>query len=259
MWIITDKPTIRKAKNDAAQIVAHCRGLNDADKAKLETLYDTYETKKGRLDAVDLSPLEKKKDIIKRQYPKTYGKGVLSNIRKDLMKDISRCPMCSVLPVTDLDHFWNESQYGQLAVCRLNLIPLCGKCNKEKTDSNPDDFVHAYYQQFPVGVVFLKADCKIMKDYVVPSFSIDGTCLGDATLTRRLNSQISEIKLKSRLRAATKEYLRALFQGTKFTTDRALKAFLVRSEKNLTYEYGLNDWRTALIRGIIACPGMCMK
>lgn len=258
MWTIPDKPTLRKALNDAAKTVSHCRSLDAADQAKLETLYRTYDAKEGRLDNADLTPLEGKKDEIKKHYSKTYGKGELAYIRKELMKDIERCPMCSILPVTDLDHFWNESQYGQLAVCRLNLVPTCGKCNKKKTNSSPDEFVHAYYQQFPAGVIFFKATCKIVKGYVVPSFSIDGAGLGDAVLTRRLTSQVTEIKLKNRLRAATKEYLRVLFQETKFTTDRTLSAFLKRTVMNLTLEYGLNDWRTALVRGLISCPGMDM-
>lgn len=259
MWGITDKPTLGKAKNDTVKTVAHCRGLDAADEVKLKTLYEAYDITNGRPDAADLAPLNGKKDIIKNQYPKTYGKGELSYIRRQLMKDVDRCPMCSILPPTDLDHFWNQSDYGQLAVCRLNLIPACGICNKKKTNGNPDDFVHAYYQQFPAGVVFLKADCKIVRGYVVPTFSIDGSGLGDATLTRRLNSQMTEIKLENRIRAASKGFLRELFQGTSFNTERVLRAYLFKAEKDKTDEYGLNDWRTALIRGLRACPGMNMS
>lgn len=255
MWIIDPKPSVKKALKDAAITVQHSRNLDVADQTKLEVLYTTYNSKKGRVDATDLAPLEAKKEIIKKQYPKTYGKDVLSYIRKDLMKDIERCPVCSVLPVTDLDHFWNESQYGQLAVCRLNLVPTCGKCNRLKTNKPADDFLHAYYQQFPANVVFLKSDCKIVRGYVVPVFSIDGSGLGDPTLTRRLKSQIKAVRLKNRLRAASKEFMRALFQGTRFTTNQALKAYLKKRENDKTAEYGLNDWRTALIRGLRACPG----
>lgn len=258
MWIIDLKPSVGKALKDAAVTVQHCRNLDLADQTKMEVLYTTYSSKKGRVDAADLAPLDAKKDIIKKQYSKTYGKDVLSYIRKDLMMDIERCPICSVLPVTDLDHFWNESQFGQLAVCRLNLVPTCGKCNRLKTNKPADDFVHAYYQRFPVNVVFLKADCKIVRGYVIPVFSIDGSGLGDPTLTQRLKSQIKAVHLKNRLRAASKEFMRTLFQGTRFTTNQALKAYLKKRENDKTAEYGLNDWRTALIRGLRACPGFDM-
>lgn len=259
MWGIPDKPTLMMAKKDAAKTVEHCRELDADDEVKLITLYKVYDTKKGRLDAADLAPLEGEKDIIKSQYRKTYGKGDLSYIRRQLMKNVDRCPMCSILPPTDLDHFWNQSDYGQLAVCRLNLVPACGVCNKKKTNGNPDDFVHAYYQQFPVGVVFLKANCKIVSGYVVPTFSIDGSGLGDSTLARRLNSQVSEVKLKNRIRSASKGFLRELFQGTKFNTKRALSAYLCKAEIDKADEYGLNDWRTALIRGLKSCPDMNMS
>lgn len=259
MWRITNKPTLRKAKNDAAKTVKHCRGLDAADEVKLKTLYEAYDSKNGRLDAADLTPLDGKKNVIKGQYPKTYGKGDLSYIRRELMKDVERCPMCSILPPTDLDHFWNQSDYGQLAVCRLNLVPTCGFCNKKKTNGNPDDFVHAYYQQFPTGVIFLKVDCKIVCGYVVPTFYVDGSGLGDATLTRRQKSQMKGVKLKNRLRASSKEYMRTLFQGTRFNTEKALKAYMTKIEKDLIDDYGLNDWRTALVRGLKACPGMNMS
>ena len=259
MWGIPDKSTLRKAKNDATKTVAHCTGLNESDEVKLKKLYEAYDTKCGRLDASDLAPLDGKKDIIKGQYPKTYGGKELAYIRRELMKDIDRCPMCSILPPTDLDHFWNQSDYGQLAVCRLNLIPSCGVCNKKKTNGNPDDFVHAYYQQFSAGVVFFKADCKIVKGYVVPVFSIDGTGLGDSTLTKRLNSQVEKVGLKNRLKAATKEYMRILFQGTRFSTEKGLKSYLAKVERDLVNEYGLNDWRTALVRGLRACARFNMS
>ena len=258
MWLIEDPPTLRKAMNDAVKTVAHCRALDAADQAKLLKLYKEYDSKKGRIDAADLVPLDRKKVDIKKQYPKTYGKGILSNIRKDLMKDIERCPMCSLLPVTDLDHFWNQNSYGQLAVCRLNLIPTCGTCNVYKSDSSSNLFIHAYYEQIPSGVVFLNANCKIVNGYVIPAFSINGTGLCNPILTQRLIEQIVQVHLKNRLRAASKEYMRKLLQGTTFTSDAALKSFLKKEESEKTRDYGLNDWRTALIRGLRACRGFDM-
>ena len=258
MWLIEKPPTLRKAIKDAANTVAHCRSLDAADQTKLETLYTVYDTKKGRIDTADLAPLDGKKGDIKKQYPKTFGKGILSYIRKELMKDIERCPMCSLLPVTDLDHFWNQSDYGQLAVCRMNLIPVCGICNGFKTDSSPDLFIHTYYEQIPAGVVFLKANCNIVNGYVVPSFSIDGTSLGNPILTQRMKDQIVQVHLKTRLRAASKEFMRKLLQGTTFTSNAVLKSFLKKEESEKTKDFGLNDWRTALIRGLRACPGFDM-
>jgi len=248
---------MQKALNDAAITVSHCRGLDSFDQTDLEALYRTYNSKNGRVSVEDLSSLsDSKSEVIRSQYSKTYGSNQLSYIRTDLMKDVERCPMCSLLPVTDLDHFWCSSHFGQLAVCRLNLVPTCGICNKKKSDDDADGFIHAYYQHFPIGVVFLKADCKILRGYVVPVFSIDGSGIADPTLERRLNNQIDKINLKARLRAATKEYLRELFQETTFSTDKVMKAFLSKTEKKLIKHKGINDWRTALIRGIRACPGM---
>ena len=53
--------------------------------------------------------------------------------------------------------------------------------------------------------------------------------------------------------------MRTLFQGTRFNTEKALKAYMTKIEKDLIDDYGLNDWRTALVRGLKACPGMNMS
>ncbi len=90
-------------------------------------------------------------------------------------------------------------------------------------------------------------------------FYIDGTELGNKTLENRLKSQMAGIKLKQRLRSASKGFLREMFQRATFKTERAMRNSLVASEKDKGNIFGMNDWRTALVRGLIACHGFDMS
>lgn len=168
MWNLY-KPKLSDAKNDIDVVVSHCYNLDDSDKRKMAKLYEDYDAGKGEATPLQLQPLEGKKEIIRRQYAKTSGKQQNKNednhlvyIRKDLMKDVDKCPYCSINAPQQLDHFMDKAFYGQLAVCRLNLVPLCGTCNHAKGEISYKEFTHPYYQVFP-KVPFLKADCRIVK------------------------------------------------------------------------------------------------
>lgn len=272
MWRL-NKPSLLRSIRDAKVTVAHCRNLDSGDYAKLCALYKAYDKKGGEVSDVDLKPLESKKDIIEGQYSKTSGKEnprkgqtigkdkPLVYMRNELMTGVDRCPMCSILPVTDLDHVWPQSEYGQLAVCRLNLVPVCGKCNKEKTDVDPSEFIHSYYQKFPVGVVFLIATCHVVLGKIIPRFTIDQAALKNNDLAHRLNSQMKHVKLRARLQKAAQEFFMKLFREAKVNNNKELKLFLedrLRIYENgaYPYDYGRNDWRTALLRGMLTCPAV---
>lgn len=272
MWRLRT-PSLKRAFDDADVTVDHSRQLADSDRAKLKALYMAYDKQCGYMSNADLAPLESKKEIIASQYAKTSGKEnprkgqtigqdkPLVYMRNDLMEDVDRCPMCSILPVSDLDHVWPISEYGQLAVCRLNLVPVCGKCNKEKNDVDPSEFIHAYYQQFPADVNFLVATCRVILGKIIPRFTIDQAALRDNSLAHRLNKQMTHVKLRARLQKASQEFLMKFFREAAVCNDTELKAYLEDrlhkyEDGECPYDYGRNDWRTALLRGLLDCPAV---
>ena len=215
MWILY-KPKLSDAKNDIDVVVSHCYNLDDSDKRKMAKLYEDYDAGKGEATPLQLQPLEGKKEIIRRQYAKTSGKQQNKNednhlvyIRKDLMKDVDKCPYCSINAPQQLDHFMDKALYGQLAVCRLNLVPLCGTCNHKKGEISYKEFTHPYYQKFPPGP-FLKADCRIVKNRVIVKLSIDSTVITDSVLRLRLEKQMQNLDLSTRLGKAVNEFLSQL-------------------------------------------------
>lgn len=259
MWILK-KPDLTEAKKDIKVVVRHCNSLNDDDRVLLEQLYDDYNNGGGEVTRQQLLPLDSKKEVIKQQYAKTIGKlsgrcqdNHLVNMRTDLLHGVHKCPYCSINEPEQLDHYMDKSRYGQLAVCRLNLVPLCCKCNNSKRDLPYSDFVHPYYQSFPDADI-LVADCKIVRNNVVVSWGIDRDVLGDEELADRIESQMKHIQLLPRLQKAMIEFLSQSFGSFNGSEDDELKECLGLLLRSTSSCYGRNDWRTALIRGLIKCP-----
>ena len=195
MWILP-KPKLSDAKNDIEVVVSHCNNLDESDKKKMTKLYEDYDTGNGEATTIQLQPLEGKKEIIRRQYVKTSGKLQNKNednhlvyIRKDLMKNVDKCPYCSINAPQQLDHFMDKAIYGQLAVCRLNLVPLCGTCNLDKGEISYKEFTHPYYQAFPKAH-FFRADCRVLRNKVLVTFSVDSVIIADSVLRKRIEKQI---------------------------------------------------------------------
>lgn len=63
-----------------------------------------------------------------------------------------KCPMCSESIVTSLDHHFPKSSYFLYSIYPKNLVPICSRCNGEKTHTKPDaltkQFIHPYYDDF---------------------------------------------------------------------------------------------------------------
>lgn len=253
MWKLT-KPSLARAKRDIDVLIQHCRNLGNGDKPLLETLYDEYENGNGEVTPAQLQPLNNKADDIRMQYVKTFdtkANNQLYYIRRDLMKKVQKCPYCSINPPAQLDHYMDKSTYGQLATCRLNLVPLCGSCNHLKSNTTYKDFVHPYYQSFPT-VPFLIADCKVVKDRVVVSFKIDKSVI-QGTLLHKTQKQMKHIKLQRRLQMAAQEFITEKCFSCMASTDAELQVYLSSLLKLMESMWNLNDWRTSIVRGLIAC------
>ena len=174
-------------------------------------------------------------------------------IRTELNRGVAKCPYCSINAPQQLDHYMDKDSYGQLATCRLNLVPLCATCNNLKGKTSYLEFTHPYYQQFPAADFFM-ASCQIVSNHVVAKFCVNPAVVIDTILRKKLNAQMNHIHLRSRLRKAINEFLSYSFIGYVGSTDASLKAYLPILLKQTIALYGRNDWRAAIVRGLIACP-----
>lgn len=250
MWIVGNKPGLSDALTDIDPLVDHCNNLNDAHKQLLIKLYRQYHSK-GYANSGELGPLSMVKGVIKGQYSKMYGNGTMGYIRYDLLRSVPSCPMCSINESAQLDHFMHKEKYGQLACCRLNLVPTCGRCNRLKYEGEYTDFVHAYYDKFP-NADFLITTITVKNNNLGMVFQIDHSVFDDKDLARRTQNQFQKLDLLVRLRKAGTTFLNDIIESWTCSTERQLQEILRNEEERNMQTYGRNDWRTSIIRGLRA-------
>lgn len=249
MWTAGNKPTIADAIRDIDALVDHCNNLDNTHKPMLVKLYREYHAK-GYATTQELLPLETKKGVIQGQYTsKMTGNNTLAYIRRQLKANVTQCPMCSINETHQLDHYMNEADYGQLACCRLNLVPTCGVCNRLKHDGAYSDYVHAYYDIYP-NVDFLITTITVKNNRVGMTFSIDRNAIGNADLARRTVEQFTKLELTKRLHKAGIMFICEEVGKMLCTTDKELQASLAQLEMTYRAQNGRNDWRTSIVRGL---------
>lgn len=251
MWTVGNKPTLSDALGDIDSLVNHCDNLDDSHKEPLIKLYRAYHSK-GYATAAELQPLEAVKEVIKGQYTsKMTGNKSLGYVRRKLNANVTKCPMCSINETHQLDHYMNEGTYGQLACCRLNLVPTCGVCNRLKHDDSYTEYVHAYYAYYP-DVDFLGTTITVKNNRLGMVFSINCAVIGNPDLARRTTAQFVHLELNRRLHKAGIMFVNDMVGGMTCTTNKGLQACLLIKENDCRRRYGRNDWRTSIIRGLRA-------
>lgn len=258
MWLLPHKPDLQTALADIGNLIKTCQNLSQDDETKLADLYKAYDAGGGKATDAQLKPLEAKRNTLLNQYKETFNGGRLQYIRTELMEDASKCPYCGINTPSQLDHFMSKSTYGQLAVCRLNLVPSCNTCNRLKGSISHHSFAHPYYQQFP-GTAFLKAVCSVRGGTIVASLAIDRAAIADPTLADKLEKQYDCLDLKRRIARETNEFLTRLFAFHESPSDEALRTHLEIELHHTDCLYGRNDWRTALLRGLLDCKALTAR
>lgn len=254
MWILEKPDTSKAFGSDVDELVAHCRSLNEADALELKKLHRQYDRNGGVAHTAELTDLEPKKDIIKDQYTSKVKKGgTLEFIRIELFKNVEQCPMCGINQPSQLDHYMDKSTYGQLACCRLNLVPACGICNHTKSDADYKKFVHAYYDRYDPSD-FLVTVVTVKHNHLGFRFFIDKTSIQDANLANRTESQFHELHLDSRFHKAAINFVAELIKGLTCRKDKSLMQKLKSWEVYYHSRYGRNHWKTSVVRGLQACP-----
>lgn len=253
MWIL-DKPDISKAIGiDVDTLVNHCTHLDQSDALKLKYLHKLYNKGHGAVSSAQLFPLSAKAGIIRAQFDKMSSGKTLSYIRKELNRGINSCPMCGINEPNQLDHFMDKSTYGQLACCRLNLIPVCGVCNNKKSDLPYTDFVHAYYDRNFGNGHFLITKVHIRNNTIGFTFSIDKNAIPDQDLAERTEKQFTTLSLNKRYHKRGIDFINDTIYGMNCSSDKSLKAYLSMEIQKCTQQYARNHWKTSILKGLYEC------
>lgn len=257
MWKI-DKPLLEEAINDIRNIISESGGvITIHDEPHISYIYRLYERNGGTIDQADNNRCRNEVlDKLESMYAnKTYEGHKFFYIRQSLFKLTDFCPMCGFGEPSQLDHYMPKSQYQSLSLCRLNLVPVCSICNNKKRDKEYHQFIHPYYVEFPKNVIFLTVNIHVNEHEHILSwkYSIDVRGLGKE-LGEKINSQVSSIKLLSRLQKASNLFLSEMFCCANFASDESLKDFLKNQMNKMIYLYKQNDWRSALLKALFLSP-----
>lgn len=104
----------------------------------------------------------------------------LHGMRQQIMAlgDTDRCPYCERSPVSSLDHHLPKSSHPHYSVLARNLVPICDRCNRNKSNLLKTDlrqrFFHPYYDD--ISEYRLVAAVVSISDFVDISFFIDQSC-----------------------------------------------------------------------------------
>lgn len=257
MWKL-EKPDLRRAKGkDVRELIANCSELDDTLKTPLRALYQQYDDQKGSVTDAQLSVItEDGANAIHSMYKSTYENKPLAYIRDELTARVYKCPYCSIAQPDTLDHYMPESKFKALAVCRMNLVPMCGRCNNYKLVKPYEKFIHCYYEPLPTANPFLVAKVYTVKQRFVIKFDFDSVVIGDETLEMKLKYQEREIRLFKRIQKESVVFINTLCRSCEVTDTASLRLWLGRRLADYEGDYGMNDWRCAIIRGMLAYKGL---
>ena len=257
MWILP-KPLLDEALADIARVIAadtEANTLEQTDSATLNKLYRNYDRNHGTItDEEDKVFCLAKRTALHNLYDKTQQGRSLSYIRTKLMSDVDFCPMCGIMPPSQLDHQMPREDYKSLSVCRLNLVPTCGVCNNKKRKGNPSNFVHAYYDHELENIPFfeINVDSSPFPHCISSEVRVNITSSGNNSLADKVEHQISVVKLFRRLYKET-NILLADILSTNITTQSQLDTILAYEYRK--YErYGMNDWRRVFLKSLLDSP-----
>lgn len=165
---------------------------------------------------------------------------------------LQSCPNCGEdgSPNT-LDHYLPKVTYPELSVCIYNLVPMCSKCQNEKsTDykdlNNNKLFFHPYYDNYSSDMYIL--EIMPQPTYRTPSFSIKVRNSVPSQLKEIALSQFKELNLANRFsNFITQTYLTTIdnLLSTKTDINELLNIFI-----NMHIKKGINNWNVILYKSL---------
>ncbi|MDV4180218.1 HNH endonuclease signature motif containing protein [Rhizobium brockwellii] len=189
----------------------------------------------------------------------------LAYIRKDLLRNVDRCPICGIMVAKELDHFLPRSKYKPLAIYRRNLVPLCHDCNNIKSDRAGDgdaaNFVHAYFDSLPDRDL-IRATAEIEGEALTVQFEVTDDEDVSPALIAKLKYQLTTLRLPDRFTREINNYLSSHTPSLHLMWqvgggESGVRLFLNRQIIAETATHHRNDWRVATLKALANHAGFC--
>lgn len=273
MWVVPS-PSVAHVRAQLRTALTLANGtsvhaLTAAEIQSIKAVYATYDQGGGQPDpALQPAALGSSFQALHDAFSQIQIGGRLQKLRGRLLDAADECPLCGYGEPITLDHYLPRSQFHLLAIYPRNLIPACQACNRKKgtgVPSGTDGFIHPYLD--PLAQTngmgdepFLHADVHYRSGALRVVFRIDHPYLDDLTLGR-LRHQLDKLSLNRRYTAPINTFLFGMktalrqFRGKGAAPQR--QAYLESAAEDWAEDFGVNDWHTALLRGLAACSRFC--
>lgn len=239
-----------------------------AEKTAVLDLYQQYEANAGRPTNALLGAGMRGAflDAMRDAYKHVQDNGRLASLRAELKSTADQCPYCGFGEVADLDHHLQRAHYRPVSIFPLNLIPACAQCNRIKPKNQiVDPAKHGLnsYLEDVTTYKFLVANVSIepITRAVVVEFQVRQSFGMSDEMFNRLTNHLVVFDLQERYGTQINIYLSGL--ETSFLDNynsgggAAVARFLRKSSKASEKQFGWNDWRAALLRGLCKCRDFC--
>jgi hypothetical protein len=240
----------------------------EAEKLALLGFYARYESGMGR-PSVDLKGEATRQEFrqhVHDAYSQIQDGRRLGTMRSELKLLAESCPYCGYGPIEELDHLLQRNHYKLFSIFPLNLVPCCGTCNKGKRkipSANPSEHqVHVYLEDLS-AYDFLRVEVRIDPEQggLLARYYVEQSAVMPDDLYRRVVNHLEEFDLQRRYAKQANIFLGELEYSitSSFATggSESLKLFLAGTAEALARRFGINDWRTALMRGLSECQAFC--
>jgi hypothetical protein len=224
-----------------------------------ERVLDAYLEYRSDLGAVPLPPITLttiEQEALSSNFELTKGSGVLRSLRDAVIAAASaifgKCPMCGIHTASSIDHYLPRSQYPEYAILVSNLIPICDRCNRLKSNIcqhlTGGELFHTYLDDLP-DVPLVVAHVKVN-----PSVTVEYHTPNTGALAASLALQFKVLGLGDLFIAEATGELQTEYETyrTIHSAEGAvgLAAFLSRKSERLARVWGSNHWKTALYVGL---------
>lgn len=241
--------------------------VTEVEKDFLMDLYQQYKATHGRPSVAMQAAGQRPElyELVHDAYGLVQDNRRLKKLRTGLKLLADYCPYCGFAPISDLDHHLPRSRFKLLSIFALNLVPCCNPCNtgrRRNPSGNPAEHqLHTYLE--PVAhFEFLRAgvDLHPVTGALEVKYSIE-QCVGmSEELHRRLENHLTEFDLHKKYAKQVNINLSEHQFGMEMVYERGaheLRRYLIGTADAHKQNFGANDWRTALFRGLALCDGFC--
>jgi hypothetical protein len=237
--------------------------VSDAEKDFLIGLYQQYGEALGRPSLAMQAPGQRPElyDLVHDAYSLVQDNRRLRKLRADIKLLADYCPYCGFAPISDLDHHLQRGRFKLLSIFALNLVPCCSPCNTGKRrvpSEDPSEHQLHTYLESVANFDFLRATVTLHPDTAALEvcYSIERCAGMSDELHRRLEYHLTEFDLHKKYAKQVNIHLSEHQFGMTMAFEAGadvLRRYLTGTADAHQRKFGVNDWRTALFRGLARC------